>query len=240
MRIRTEKLTKIYDSRTGSSEKTIGALDVDITLDKGETIGLFGSSGSGKSTIGQMLSGLLKPTSGKIFYDEKEISYPFRGKERRNIQILFQHPEVSFNPALPLIKSMVEPYRIFNIEYSKEILIESIQRFGLHEEHLLRKPSELSGGELQRAALSRLLTFEPEVMILDEPTSMLDVISQGQIINMLREYQREKGASFVFISHNRTLCEMVCDRIYRVEHGCVAQETDGAASFPEKTQGVSQ
>lgn len=224
MKIRTEKLTKIYDSRTGSSEKTVGADNVDITLEKGETIGLFGNSGSGKSTLGQMLSGLLKPTSGKIFYDEREISYPFRGTERRNIQILFQHPEISFNPALPLIKSMVEPYRIFGIEFSDEILEKNIERFGLHREHLLRKPSELSGGELQRAALSRILTFEPEVIILDEPTSMLDVISQGQIINMLREYQSEKEASFVFISHNRTLCEMVCDRIYHVDHGSVTEE----------------
>lgn len=224
MKMRTEALTKIYDSRTGSSEKIIGAKDVNITLEKGEIIGLFGYSGSGKSTLGQMLSGLLKPTSGKIFYDETEISYPFRGNARKNIQVLFQHPEVSFNPALPLIKSMVEPYRLYGLEYSEEILIDSIERFGLHKEHLLRKPSELSGGELQRAALSRILTLEPDVIILDEPTSMLDVISQGQIINMLREYRDHRGASYVFISHNRTLCEMVCDRIYHVEHGMVTAE----------------
>ena len=224
MKMRTEALTKIYDSRTGSSEKIIGVENADITLGEKETIGLFGDSGSGKSTLGQMLSGLLKPTSGKIYYDDKEVTYPFKGKERRNIQILFQHPEVSFNPALPLIKSMVEPYKIFGLGYSEEKLINDIERFGLHKEHLLRKPSELSGGELQRAALSRILTFEPEIIILDEPTSMLDVISQGQIINMLREYQNKKGASFVFISHNRTLCEMVCDRIYDVEHGHVTEE----------------
>ena len=224
MKIRTESLTKIYDSRTGSSEKTVGAENVSLVLEKGETIGLFGDSGSGKSTIGQMLSGLLRPTSGKIFYDGEETGFPFRGRVRRNIQILFQHPEISFNPALPLIRSMVEPYRLYGYEFSQEKLISDIERFGLHEEHLLRKPSELSGGELQRAALSRILVFEPEVIILDEPTSMLDVISQGQIINMLKEYQREREASFVFITHNRTLCEMVCDRVYDVDHGHVKEE----------------
>ena len=98
------------------------------------------------------------------------------------------------------------------------------QPFGLHEEHLYRKPTELSGGELQRAALSRLLVMEPKVIILDEPTSMLDVITQAQMIQMLREYQEKAGTSYVFITHNRTLCEEVCNRIYDVENGIVTLE----------------
>ena len=101
---------------------------------------------------------------------------------------------------------------------------ENVEKFGLHEEHLYRKPAELSGGELQRAALSRLLVMEPKVIILDEPTSMLDVITQAQMIQMLREYQEKAGTSYVFITHNRTLCEEVCNRIYDVENGIVTLE----------------
>ena len=102
--------------------------------------------------------------------------------------------------------------------------LENVEKFGLHEEHLYRKPAELSGGELQRAALSRLLVMEPKVIILDEPTSMLDVITQAQMIQMLREYQEKAGTSYVFITHNRTLCEEVCNRIYDVENGIVTLE----------------
>lgn len=222
--MKTENLTKIYKSRVNKKTSFYAARDVNITLQEGETIGLFGDSGSGKSTLGQMLSGLLKPTSGRIFFGEEELKYPFQGPHRREIQILFQHPEVSFNPVLPLLNSLKEPYSLYNIPYSLPALIENVERFGLHEEHLYRKPAELSGGELQRAALSRLLVMEPKVMILDEPTSMLDVITQAQMIQMLREYQKQTGASYVLITHNRTLCEKVCDRIYDVENGRVTLE----------------
>ena len=224
MRIRTENLCKAYKSRTDASKSFFAAKDVNIALAEGETVGLFGDSGSGKSTLGQMLSGLLKPTSGKIFFEEQELRYPFRGPHRRDIQILFQHPEISFNPMLPILSSLKEPYSLYHIPYSLPALIENVERFGLHEEHLYRKPAELSGGELQRAALSRLLVMEPKVIVLDEPTSMLDVITQAQMIRMLRDFQEKLGTSYVFITHNRTLCESVCDRIYDVESGIVTLE----------------
>lgn len=224
MRIRTEGLTKSYKSRTEAGKSFYACKDVNITLEAGETIGLFGDSGSGKSTLGQMLSGLLKPTSGRIWFEDREIRYPFRGDCRRNIQILFQHPEISFDPMLPLISSLKEPYQLYHLPFSNRILVENVEHFGLHEEHLYRKPAELSGGELQRAALSRLLVMKPSVLILDEPTSMLDVITQAQMIRMLQEYQEETRASFVFITHNRCLCESVCSRIYTVENGIVTPE----------------
>lgn len=222
MRMQTENLCKTYHGR--GQDPVTAMKNACITLDVGETVGLFGDSGSGKSTLGQMLSGLLRPTSGKIFLDGQEIRYPFRGEARRNIQILFQHPEVSFNPALPLISSLVEPYKLYRIPYSVKILTENVERFGLHEEHLYRKPAELSGGELQRAALSRLLVLRPKVLILDEPTSMLDVITQAQMIEMLRAYQQETGASYLFITHNRSLCDRVCNRVYQVEDGILTLE----------------
>lgn len=221
MRLRTELLNKVYKSKSGNGRKVIAAKDVNIEIAAGETVGLFGASGSGKSTVGEMVSGLIKPNSGNIYYEEQLIKYPFKGIVRKEIQILFQHPEVSFNPELPLIQSMEEPYKLYNLPYSKEILINDIERFGLHEEHLYRRPSELSGGELQRAALTRILLLEPKLIVLDEPTSMLDVITQAQIIEMLKQYQNESGASFLFISHSKTLTELICDKIYSVKEGNV-------------------
>lgn len=225
MRMQALQLTKAYKSRSRRGEALLAADHVDLELREGETIGLFGDSGSGKSTIGQMLSGLLKPTSGQILYNGRPISCPFHAGVRRDIQILFQHPEVSFNPALPLDSSMREPYQLYHLPFSQEILVHDIEQMGLHEEHLSRKPAELSGGELQRAALSRLLVLAPKVIVLDEPTSMLDVITQAQIIQILRKYQERSGASYVFITHNRTLCEKVCDRIYQIELGRAKEES---------------
>ena len=223
MQMRLEKLSKTYKSRTGSGS-FYAVREADVTLEPGQTVGLFGDSGSGKSTLGMMAAGLLKPTSGNIYYEEAPLGWPFRGQARKNIQILFQHPEVSFNPALPLIRSMVEPYRLYGLPYSKEILIADVERYGLHEEHLYRCPGELSGGELQRAALARLLVLQPKVLVLDEPTSMLDVITQAQMVAMLRDYQKETGASYLFITHNRSLCDRVCDKVYDVEQGNITLE----------------
>lgn len=223
MRMRLEKLSKTYKSRTGSGS-FYAVREADVTLEPGQTVGLFGDSGSGKSTLGMMAAGLLKPTSGNIYYEEAPLGWPFQGQARKNIQILFQHPEVSFNPALPLIRSMVEPYRLYGLPYSKEILIADVERYGLHEEHLYRCPGELSGGELQRAALARLLVLQPKVLVLDEPTSMLDVITQAQMVAMLRDYQKETGASYLFITHNRSLCDRVCDKVYDVEQGNITLE----------------
>ena len=224
MRMRTENLTKFYPGRTDRKNPFCAVENASLTLHEGESIGLFGDSGSGKSTLGQMLTGLLKPTSGSIFFEEEPIRYPFRGSVRRQIQILFQHPEVSFNPALPILTSLKEPSQLYDIAYSDKILLDGIQRFGLHEEHLYRKPSELSGGELQRAALFRLLTLQPKVIVLDEPTSMLDVITQAQMIQLLRAYQEHSGVSYVFITHNRTLCQQFCHRIYDMNAGTLTEE----------------
>ena len=103
-------------------------------------------------------------------------------------------------------------------------MIADVERYGLHEEHLYRCPGELSGGELQRAALARLLVLQPKVLVLDEPTSMLDVITQAQMVAMLRDYQKETGASYLFITHNRSLCDRVCDKVYDVEQGNITLE----------------
>lgn len=225
MRIRTEGLTKRYKSRTKDGRAFEAVSGACLEIGPKETVGLLGESGSGKSTLGQMLVGLVQPSKGKIFWDDREIRFPLRGERRREVQILFQHPEISFNPVLPLIKSMREPYRLCKRAGSEEEILRDIERFGLHREHLYRTPRELSGGELQRAALARILVLEPKLIVLDEPTSMLDVISQAQIVHYLMEYQKEHGTSYLFITHNRTLADLVCGRIYEMEQGICTQRT---------------
>ena len=189
MLIETKKLTKKYEN----AKNLIAVDQAEICVDHGETVGLFGESGSGKSTLGLMLAGLERPTSGEIFFEEKTLAMPYRGMVRRK--------------------------KIYHLPYSYDGMLEYLAQYGLHEEHLLRTPSQLSGGELQRAALARVLLLEPEFLILDEPTSMLDVITQAQIMQLLARYQKEHGTAYLLISHNRILCRQICDRIYQVENG---------------------
>ncbi|MCI8505258.1 MAG: ABC transporter ATP-binding protein [Lachnospiraceae bacterium] len=220
MLLETRALSKKY--RRGGGVFFYAADRVSLSVSAGETVGLLGKSGSGKSTVGQMIAGLVRPFSGEVCYKGTPLAYPYKGEVRRRIQILFQHPEASFNPVLPLEISMREPYRLMKKNWSKGDILQDLERFGLHEEHLYRTPGELSGGELQRAALSRVLVMEPELIVLDEPTSMLDVISQAQIVRFLMDYQKERGTAYLFITHHRKLAEQVCGRCYEMEEGRLA------------------
>lgn len=209
-----------------SADKTwFTAVDgASISLQKGKTLGLLGQSGSGKSTLGQMMVGLLKPDSGELFFHSKLLSYPIRGQARRRIQILFQHPEVSFNPQLTLRQSLVEPFKLMGKPFDDGAILSVIEPFGLHAEHLARYPGELSGGELQRAALARVTVLEPEMILLDEPTSMLDVITQAQMIDFLRRYQQHHQTAYLFITHSTALAEQFCDEIVKMEDGHLLKE----------------
>lgn len=209
----------------GADKTWFTAVDgASISLQKGKTLGLLGQSGSGKSTLGQMMVGLLKPDSGELFFHSKLLSYPIRGQARRRIQILFQHPEVSFNPQLTLRQSLVEPFKLMGKPFDDGAILSVIEPFGLHAEHLARYPGELSGGELQRAALARVTVLEPEMILLDEPTSMLDVITQAQMIDFLRRYQQQHQTAYLFITHSTALAEQFCDEIVKMEDGHLLKE----------------
>lgn len=221
--LEARNLTKRFRSRDGVKKTLVAVKDASLTLCAGETVGLLGESGSGKSTLGQMMTGLLRPNDGELYYRGEPLSYPFRGDARRHIQILFQHPEVSFNPQLTLRRSLVEPFHLRKLPSDDHALLKCIGQFGLHEEHLNRTPGELSGGELQRAALARVVVMEPKVILLDEPTSMLDVITQAQIIHFLKEYQCQHNTAYLFITHSSALARQVCDRIVEIHEGHIAE-----------------
>lgn len=196
---------------------------VSFSMDHGETVGIFGSSGCGKSTIGQTIAGLYSPSGGTLLMNGQPMDRRWYAAHRRSVQILFQHPEVSFDPRMTLEDSMREPYHFYNIPFRPAEHKAWLARFGIYPEHMNRYPAELSGGELQRMALARAMLLSPQLLILDEPTSMLDVISQAQIIALLRTLQAEQGLGFLFISHDIELSRMVCERIHHLENGVIAE-----------------
>ncbi|NPV28107.1 MAG: ABC transporter ATP-binding protein [Firmicutes bacterium] len=201
--------------------------EAEIFIDEGETVGLVGESGSGKTTLGLLLTGLLKPDEGQIFFNGKEITRltPSENKDfRRQAQIIFQHPEAAFNPKWRLIRSLAEPYRLHGIPFTEKVLLKQLEAVGLYAEHLGRYPSQLSGGELQRATIARVMVLEPKFLVLDEPTSMLDVITQAQIIRLLQAIQKEKGVAYLFISHDLELARLFCRRIYRLVDGKLQEQ----------------
>jgi len=217
MLIRAENITHQYIAGTGLPVLH----DVSVEIGERQTVGLLGQSGSGKSTLGQILTGLLRPSGGAVYYRGQPVRPPFRGEARRRIQILFQHPEVSFNPRLRMYQSLKEIYKLYRLAFSDDILLAMLSRFGIYREHIDRYPAQLSGGELQRIALARILLPEPEFIVLDEPTSMLDVISQAQIMQMLGELREERRISYLLITHDVHLCRFMSDKIYTIDNGSI-------------------
>ena len=215
MRISVEDISFSYHSRNAVNHVLEG---ISFSIGDGETVGLLGKSGCGKSTLGQVMCGLRKPSSGRIVYQGQRLSFPFPRQARREIQILFQHPETSFDPKLNVGASLREVYRLFGLPCSEKLMCEYLKPFGIYAEHLKRLPIQLSGGELQRLALARILLAEPKFIVLDEPTSMLDSVSQAQIIRMLMNLQKEREISYLFITHDEKLCEIVSDTIFIIEN----------------------
>ena len=215
MLISAENISFSY--RNGSAVNHV--LDgVSLSIDSGETVGILGKSGCGKSTFGQVLCGLRKPASGSIVYNGNRLSYPLKSPLRREIQVLFQHPENSFNPRITIYKSLKEIYKLYKLPFSDDVLHKMLEPFGIYEEHMHRLPAQLSGGELQRIALARVLLAKPKLIVLDEPTSMLDSISQAQIIHMLMEIQQSLGIAYLFITHSELLCEYASDRVFTISN----------------------
>lgn len=220
--LKVEKLKKSFEMSNGLFEKkkTIQAVsDVSFEIQKGETFSLVGESGCGKSTTGRLISRLLEPTEGSIWIDGMEVSNKKESqlkKMRQSVQMIFQDPYASLNPRMKVKEIIAEPLTIHTnlstSERQKQVL-EILDVVGLSEYHAERYAHEFSGGQRQRIGIARALIMKPQLIIADEPVSALDVSIQSQILNLLKDLQREYGISYLFISHDLSVVEHISDNI---------------------------
>ncbi|ABN69454.1 oligopeptide/dipeptide ABC transporter, ATPase subunit [Staphylothermus marinus F1] len=191
---------------------------VSFEIERGKTMGLVGESGCGKTTVGRLVLRLLKPTSGKVFFEGKDI-FKLKGKElrefRKKAQMVFQDPYSSLNPRMTVFDIIYEPVKVYKLKVSdpEKFVVNLLYQVGLNESHLYRYPHEFSGGQRQRIAIARILALNPEFIVLDEPTSALDVSVQAQILNLLKELQRKYNLTYLFISHDLGVVRYMSDWI---------------------------
>jgi peptide/nickel transport system ATP-binding protein len=205
--------------------------DVSFTLRRGHTLGVVGESGSGKTTLGLTLLRLHEPTSGEVLLEGRNL-LDLRGAERqalrRRIQIVFQNPYASLNPRYTVGQTLLEPLRIHRIgaddQERGQRALALLQRVGMDEGALSRYPHEFSGGQRQRIAIARALTLSPEVLVLDEAVSALDVSVQAQVLNLLRDLQDELGLAYVFISHDLAVVRFMADEVMVMQGGRVVEQ----------------
>jgi len=216
-----KKWFPIVGGLLGRTEGYVRALDgVDLSIDKGETFGLVGESGSGKTTLGRCILRLYEPTSGEIIYRDQDI-IKLKGdafqKVRRKFGVVFQDPYASLDPRQTVKSALIEPMKYHRLVQTQEEAVsrakDLIKKVGLNEDHLYRFPHEFSGGQRQRIAVARALTTDPDIIILDEPTSFLDVSVQAQILNLLSDLQEELDLTYLFISHNLSVIEHMSNRV---------------------------
>jgi peptide/nickel transport system ATP-binding protein/oligopeptide transport system ATP-binding protein len=213
-----------------------------LAVKKGEVLGLVGESGSGKSTLGKMIIGLESPTKGTIHYQDKPLWVKKKYQRTRpgEIQTVFQDPQSSLDPRMRIKDIIREPLFALSGKNRKEKgsperLNQLIKRVGLKEEHLDRYPHEFSGGQRQRIAIARALMTDPSFIVLDEPTSALDVSVQAQVLNLLKELQKERKLTYLFISHNMSVIRYMCDRVAVMYKGTIveADQTSHVFDHPQ-------
>jgi oligopeptide/dipeptide ABC transporter ATP-binding protein len=219
--VEVEHLTKHFPVKQGVFARTRGVVhaveDVSFTVRRGETLGIVGESGCGKSTTARLMLRLIDSTSGRIRFDGQDITrLPQRRLRplRQQMQIIFQDPYSSLNPRKSVGQIVAEPFAIHHTEQDRKRRVqELLDRVGLSPEHYNRYPHEFSGGQRQRIGIARALALQPKLIVCDEPVSALDVSVQAQILNLLKRLQEEFQLTYVFISHDLSVIRQVADRI---------------------------
>ncbi|MBN1537081.1 MAG: ATP-binding cassette domain-containing protein [Anaerolineales bacterium] len=239
--LQVNNLVKYFPVRGGLLQRVVAWVqaveNVSFTVREGETVGLVGESGCGKTTVGRTILRLIEPTSGDVTFNGVEL-FKLRGRElkemRRNMQIIFQDPYSSLDPRMPIGESIAEGLRIHKIGTPKErfeTTIEMLRKVGLEDYHARRYPHEFSGGQRQRIGIARALALRPKFIVADEPVSALDVSIQSQVLNILKELQNEFGLTYLFIAHNLSVVEHISDRVVVMYLGMMVEFTDRMELF---------
>jgi ABC-type oligopeptide transport system ATPase subunit len=228
--IEVSELKKHYASGIINKQYTRAVDGVSFRIERGETLGLVGESGCGKTTVGRLLLMLIEPTSGSISFDGTDITKLDRGamrKLRPRMQMIFQDPESSLDPRMRIGQSIAEPFRLglqgkmSRMEISEKVS-ELVDIVGLNPEHVNRFPYQLSGGQNQRVVLARILAVNPEFIVADEPTASLDVSVQAQILRLIMDLKRDYGLTMLFISHDLEVVKHMSNRIAMMDGGKIA------------------